>query len=190
MNIIVAVYSDWGIGYYGAQTIVIPEDRRRFRKITSGGVVIAGRKTFEEIGRPLPDRKNIVLTHDMSYMVSGAEIAHSIDEVLELVADEDPGRVFVIGGSSVYNMFLSLCAYAYVTKIEATPPSDAFFPDLDTLAGWSIEDSETGILNVPPVASRRFADKGVESGFTAGTGTRYSFCLYKNNNVLRSHNHV
>jgi len=162
MNIIVAVNSDWGIGYNNAQPIVLPEDRQNFRKITDGGLVIAGRKTFEELGRPLPKRKNIVLTHDRSFKAIGVVAAHSIDEVLAMIAEEDTSRVFVIGGGVVYKQFLPHCSHAYVTKIEAETPIDTYFPNLDKLPDWS---QETG-------GDIR------ESG-----GIRYSFNRYVNNAV-------
>jgi len=139
MNAIVAVYSDWGIGYNGRQTIVMPEDRKRFREITDGGVVIAGRKTFAELRGPLPNRRNIVLTRDRAFAADGVDVARSADEVAALVADEDPERVFVIGGGEIYRLFLPMCGFAYVTKIGASPRSDTFFPNLDEMPGWSCE---------------------------------------------------
>ena len=86
MNIVVAVNNDWGIGYKGKQTIVIPEDREYFREITNGGVVIAGRKTYEAIGKPLANRKNIVLTNNKNFKAPGVTVAHSINEALEIIA--------------------------------------------------------------------------------------------------------
>jgi len=139
MNIIAAVNSDWGLGFDGTQSIVIPEDRRRFKELTDGGVVITGRKTFEDLRKPLPNRKNIILTRDRSFQVDGAFVAYSIDEVLAEIADDDPNRVFVIGGGEVYRLFLSRCTVAYITKIESAPQSDTFFPDLDVLPDWSLE---------------------------------------------------
>jgi len=139
MNIIVAVNSDWGIGYNNTQSIVIPEDRQNFHKLTNGGIVIAGRKTFEDFGRPLPNRKNIILTHDRKFKVKGIVAAHSIDEALAMVTDDDPDKVFVIGGGIVYKEFLSMCRCAFVTKIETAPPSDTFFPNLDESSDWSLE---------------------------------------------------
>ena len=144
MNIIAAVGSDWGIGYNSEQTVVIPEDRRRFREITDGSIVIVGRKTFEECGRPLPNRKNIVLTRDRTFKAIGLYIAHSVDEILAMIAEEDTDRVFVIGGGSVYGLFLPICSHAYITKIEAALPSDTFFPNLDESPEWVQEScSET-----------------------------------------------
>ena len=162
MNIVAAVNSDWGIGYNNTQAIVIPEDRRNFQKITNGGILIAGRKTFEDFGRPLPDRKNIILTHDRKFKADNVVVAHSIDEALAMIADEDSNRVFVIGGGIIYKLFLPMCSVAYVTKIDAAPPSDTYFPNLDKLPGWVLESS--GETN-------------------ESKDIRYSFHKYKNNAV-------
>ena len=162
MNTIVAVNSDWGIGYNNTQSIVINEDRQYFRKITDGGTVIVGRMTYEDYGSPLPNRKNIVLTRDKDFNVPEVHVAHTTDEVFALIANDDPDSVFVIGGSSIYSTFLPMCTYAYVTKIRATPLSNVFFPNLDDLQNWSlITKGET-----------------LESG-----GVRYSFDIYKNTAV-------
>ena len=138
MHIIAAVNIDWGIGYNNTQSIVIPEDRRRFKKLTNGGTVIAGRKTFEDIGIPLPNRKNIILTRDKNYMPGGVLITNSVEEILAITAGEDPDKVFVIGGGSIYSIFLPMCSHAHITKIEAMPLSDTFFPNLDKSPDWSL----------------------------------------------------
>ena len=140
MNVVVAVNSDWGIGYNNSQSIVISKDRSHFKKLTDGGILITGRKTFEDLGRPLPNRKTIVLTRDKKFNAKGVIAAHSVDEVLLKISDEDTGKVFVIGGASVYNLLLPMCSIAYVTKIEAAPPSDTFFPNLDEMPEWRLED--------------------------------------------------
>ena len=160
MNIIVAVNSDWGIGYNNTQSIVIPEDRKNFTRITNSGTVIAGRKTFEDFGVPLPNRKNIILTHDRNFKVRGIIAAHSVDEVLAMVSDDEADKVFVIGGGSVYSQFLPLCSCAFITKIEASPPSDTYFPNLDKMPGWFQEShGETRV----------------------SLGIHYSFDFYRNN---------
>ena len=138
MNLIVAVNSDWGIGWNGTQTIVIPEDRRHFVDTTKGGVVIVGRKTFEDFRKPLPNRKNVILTSDRGFRAEGAVVAYSVAEVLSEVSGDDPDKVFVIGGESVYRLMLPMCRRAYVTKIQASPPSDTFFPNLDEMPDWSM----------------------------------------------------
>ena len=162
MNVIVAVNSDWGIGYNSTQTIVFPEDRQHFKKITDGGVVIAGRVTFEDFGRPLPNRKNIVLSRDRSYGADGVTVAHSIEEVLAMVSGCSADKVFVIGGGSVYDQFLPQCTHAYITKIHKAPPSDTFFPNLDELPDWSLitrgETQESGGINYSFNLYRRTTD--------------------------------
>jgi len=136
MIIVVAVYSDWGIGFEGSQQIVLPEDRAYFNDFTSGGTVIVGRKTFEALRGPLPRRKNIVLTRNLGYDANGAIVRHTVDEVLAEIGDTDPEKVFLIGGAEIYLLFMPYCSYASVTKIEASPMSDVFFPNLDALDNW------------------------------------------------------
>ena len=163
MNAIVAVNSDWGIGYKGGQTVVIPKDRRRFKEKTVGGVVIVGRKTFEAIPGPLPNRKNIVLTRDLAFAADGAVVKRSMDEALLEIAGIDPNKVFVIGGGDIYKIFLPMCGFAYVTKIDAAPRSDTFFPDLDASPDWALERSESGIRD-------------------SELGIKYSINTYRNTN--------
>lgn len=140
MDIVVAADENWGIGFEGTQNLVVPEDRRHFREVTGHGTVIVGRRTLLDFpgGRPLKNRRNIVLTRDPDFTVEGAETAHSVGEALEL-AKNDP-RVFVIGGQSVYRAFLPYCQRAYVTRIYASPRADAFFPDLEADPSWSLAD--------------------------------------------------
>ena len=139
MNAIVAVYSDWGIGCGGTQPVVVKEDRRHFREVTGGAAVIVGRRTLADFpgGRPLKGRRNIVLTRSQ-LEIPGAETAPSVDAALELVKDGE--NAFVIGGESVYCALLPYVERVYVTKIEACPPSDAFFPNLDADASWAVTE--------------------------------------------------
>ena len=138
MNIIVAVNKDWGIGYKGKQTIVIPEDRKYFREVTDGGIVVMGRKTFENLGKPLPNRKNIVLTKNRDFKVRGVTVAHSIGNVFEKVPQNSSHKIYIIGGAEVYNQFLPWCSYTYVTKTDIETESDRFFQDLDASTEWEL----------------------------------------------------
>ena len=140
LELVVAADADWGIGKNGTQTLVVPEDRRHFREVTGRGTVIVGRKTLADFpgGRPLKNRRNIVLTRDSSFAVEGAETAHSVEEALEKCRQDE--RVFVIGGESVYRALLPYCRRAHVTRIFARAENDAFFPALDTLPGWRLTD--------------------------------------------------
>ena len=136
MDAIVSVCGDWGIGAGGRQGVVIPEDRRRFRRISEGGAVIVGRKTFMEIGGPLPNRKNIVLTRNEGFRANGVTVVNSIGMLLEGLRAVAPMRAFVIGGGSVYGQLLPYCSCAFVTKILLETSSDTFFPDLDKSGDW------------------------------------------------------
>ena len=138
MNMIVAVNKDWGIGYKGAQTVVIPDDRLYFREITEGGIVIVGRKTFESMGKPLPNRKNIVLTNNREYKARGATVVHSMGQALDKVPHNSNHKVFVIGGADVFSQFLPWCLYVYVTRFDIITESDRFFPNLDKIPGWEL----------------------------------------------------
>lgn len=140
MEAIVAVYSDWGIGCDGTQPVVVPEDRRHFRAVTCGAAVIVGRRTLADLpgGRPLKNRVNIVLTRQDTE-IENAVVVHSAEEALAEAKKYE--KVFVIGGESVYRTLFPALDRVWVTKIEARPRSDAFFPDLDAAAGWQVADS-------------------------------------------------
>ena len=140
MNLIVAVDKNWGIGYKGTQPVEIPMDRKFFREVTSGNVVVLGRKTLETFpnGLPLMNRTNIVLTENRDFKVKGAIVCHSVEEVLEELknyADED---VYVVGGESIYRQFLPYCNVAHVTKIDYEYQVDRYFPNLDEMEDWVI----------------------------------------------------
>ena len=165
MNLIVAVDNNWGIGLGGTQTVVIPEDRRHFRELTDGSTVIIGRRTLLDFpgGNPLPGRRNIVLSRNAELEIDGATVAASLDELFKLIEELPPNKVFVIGGDSVFKMLLPYCTYAYVTKLDASPEADVFFPNLDELDGWELDqDGETKEYN----------------------GIRYAFVRYKNTQPL------
>lgn len=133
MYAIVAVDEKWGIGRDNALLFNLPADLKRFKELTSGHTVLMGRKTLESLpgGRGLPNRRNIVLTGQRGFTAERAEIVHSPAEAL-LTADEDS---WVIGGESVYRMFLPLCDRVYVTRIAADGSADAFFLIWSTIPG-------------------------------------------------------
>ena len=157
MDAIVAVFDDWGIGCNGTQGVALSADRKFFREMTKGAAVIVGRRTLEDFpgGKPLPKRRNIVLTRQ-DLTVEGAETAHSPREAAILAGGSE--RAFVIGGGSVYEQMLPFCDRAYVTKIHIKPQSDTFFPDLEANDRWRM----TQVLQ-----------SGEENGI------RYEMCLYE-----------
>lgn len=141
MIAIAAVSENWGIGKNGQLLFSLPTDMRRFRTLTSYMTVVMGRKTLESFpgGKPLPKRRNIVLT-SRTAPIEGAEIVHSIDELLALVADEPAEEVYVVGGAQVYAALLPHCEKVLLTRVFAPAEADAFFPDLDADPGWQAEN--------------------------------------------------
>jgi len=106
----------------------IPDDLRRFKALTTGHPIIMGRKTFESIGKPLPNRTNIVVTRDVNWSHDGVIIAHSIEEAVEKGKSLDPEEMFVIGGAQIYDTALSLCDRLHLTLVDAVAEADTFFP--------------------------------------------------------------
>lgn len=143
MNMIVAVDSNWAIGHKGKLLVSIPEDKQFFRRETTGKVVVMGRKTLESFpnGLPLKNRVNVVITKDKEYNVKDAIICHSIEEALEVLKQYNDEDIYVIGGESVYRQFLPYCSVAHVTKINYSYDADTYFPNLDEMDEWTIEES-------------------------------------------------
>lgn len=141
MHIVVAVDENWGIGYENKLLASVPADMKNFRAITTGKTVILGRKTLETFpgGKPLKNRRNIILSTNPDYVVEGAEIAHSVEEVKAIVKDTAEDEVCVIGGASVYKLLLPLCHKATITKFHKAFPADTYFPNLDEDASWEVE---------------------------------------------------
>ena len=139
MNCIVNVTPDWGIGCAGRLAVSIHADLKRFRALTTGGSVLLGRKTLATFpgGRPLKNRRNLILTHDPAFSVEGAEVLHSVDAALARAASLGD-TLWLIGGESIYRQFLPYCSLVRLTRTFVDVPCDAFFPDLDKLTGWSV----------------------------------------------------
>ena len=108
----------------------LPADMERFKKLTSGKPVIMGRKTFESIGKPLRNRKNIILTRDKTYKAEGFIVVHASQDALK-AANGAPEAV-VIGGAQIYKEFLPMANRMYLTFIDEDFEGDAYFPEFDT----------------------------------------------------------
>ena len=107
----------------------LPEDMRYFRQTTRNHTVIMGRKTWESLPaayRPLPQRHNIVVSHDPAYLANGATLAHSIDDAIHLAGEAE--EVFVIGGAEIYRQTLPMATRLYLTEVAEDCPGDSFFP--------------------------------------------------------------
>ena len=143
MQAIVCVDQNWGIGKDGELLFHIHADMKRFRELTTGHTVVMGRRTLESLPgkKGLPQRHNLVLTHDMSYTAENCEIIHNAMQAIFSTGLSD----FCIGGESVYRLLLPNCDRVFVTKVFTEKDADAHFPDLDATDEWIIE-KESEIL--------------------------------------------
>ena len=138
MNLIVAADNKWGIGRDGGLLASIPTDMKYFREHTTGKVVVMGRKTLESFpnSSPLPNRMNIVLTHDRSFDANGSTVCHNLSELASAIAGKDPDSVFVCGGEQIYRLLLPFCSKALADckqRIIELGDLDAGDEDHDTL---------------------------------------------------------
>ncbi len=140
MNIIVAVDKNWGIGNRGELLVSIPKDQKMFRQETTGKIVVLGRKTLDTFPQkqPLPNRTNIILTHDTNYQVKGATVVNSVEELLAELKKYPSKDIYIIGGESIYQQMLPYCDTAHVTQIDHEYQADAFFPNLDEDSEWEM----------------------------------------------------
>jgi dihydrofolate reductase len=141
MKIIVAIDENNAIGRAGDLLCHLPNDLKHFKEITSGATVVMGKKTFFSLPRrPLPNRRNIVLTRDTSFQHEGVDIAHSIEELQTILASDE--KVFIIGGGKVYKQFMPLAKQLYITHIHHTwDDADTFFPAIDAQS-WQLAKEE------------------------------------------------
>lgn len=129
INLIVAYAKNRVIGKNNCMPWHLPEDLAHFKRTTLGATVIMGRKTWDSIGRPLPGRRNLVVSRDPLLKLHGAEVVHSLEEALAQCQNE--ADVFVIGGAQIYTQALPLAQRLVVTEIDHTFEGDASFPEID-----------------------------------------------------------
>lgn len=129
ITLIACVDKDYAIGYKNNLLFRIPDDLKRFKKLTTGNTVIMGRNTYESIGKPLPDRQNIILTHQTDLKVPDeVYIANNIEEAVNLAEH----NIFVIGGESIYRQFFEYADELLLTEVDGkVPDADAFFPEFN-----------------------------------------------------------
>ena len=140
MELIVAVYDDWGIGCCGTQPIALSADRKFFRETTRGAMVIAGRRTIGDFpgGKPLPGRVNVAISRNVKE-IPGFTVCETVEEAAKLA--ETAQRCFVIGGGSIYRQMLPYCDAAYITKVHTTVGCDTYFPNLDEDQEWYLAET-------------------------------------------------
>ena len=134
LSIIVAMAGNRVIGRDNRLPWHLPADLKHFRQLTTGKPILMGRKTWESIGRPLPERTNIVITRDEDYTAPGCLVVHSLEAALRAAGHHS--EVMVIGGAELYHQALPLAERIYLTQVHGTFEGDTFFPELDE-DGWS-----------------------------------------------------
>lgn len=172
MEFIVVVDQNMAIGCDGGLLFHVPEDLAFFKKTTMGHPVLLGRKTLETFpgGKPLPGRKNLVLSRDAAFQVEGAEVLRSYADLAPYMAAQGEDEVFLIGGASLYQALVPYCRGGYMTILQvAADRADAYFPDLGKDPAWVDE----GIVATSSPASeiafevhyfRRLQDSTREAG--------------------------
>lgn len=140
ISIIVAVSDDWGIGKNNELLWNISEDLKRFKRLTMGNTVIMGKKTWESLPkRPLPGRKNVVLTDDPKELIEGSLTAYSIEDALSKCDKSE--EIFIMGGGSVYRQFMPIADRLYITHVHKQAPADIYFPEID-MNIWKVVEKE------------------------------------------------
>jgi dihydrofolate reductase len=140
ISIIVAVSDDWGIGRNNDLLFNMPEDLRRFKRLTSGNTVIMGKRTWYSLPRrPLPGRRNIVITDIPGEEIQDAVMAYSIEDAVSKCDSAEES--FIIGGGSIYRQFMPLAHRLYITHVHSKVPADVYFPAIDP-GVWEIWEEE------------------------------------------------
>jgi dihydrofolate reductase len=137
LSLIVACAKQQVIGINNTLPWHLPEDLKRFRALTTGHHIIMGRKTYESLGRLLPNRTTVIVTRNPHYQVEGALIANSLEAALQLCADDD--EPFLIGGAELYQHGLPQATKLYMTEVDLAVEGDAFFPTID-FSDWQLTE--------------------------------------------------
>ncbi len=140
ISIIWAMGKNNALGCKNRMPWYLPADFAYFKKVTLGKPVIMGRKTYESIGKPLPGRKNIIITRDMDFRPEGCIAVNSIDGAKAYAAE---GEAFIIGGAEIYRAFLPLAHKLYITEIDQAFEADTYFPEIN-YSQWKLVSSRQG----------------------------------------------
>ena len=146
ISIIVAHSRNMAIGKSNTLPWRLPDDLKRFRQLTTSHPIIMGRRTYQSIGKPLPDRTNIVITRNPDLKLPGCIIAHSITEALKKAKEIDQEEIFIIGGAQIYKESLLLADRLYVTLVDREVDGDAFFPEYSNIFTKKLSE-ESGEFN-------------------------------------------
>lgn len=149
ISIIVAVAKNNVIGDKGKLLWHIPEDLKNFKKITLGHHILMGQKTYESIGKPLPKRVNIILSHEKKFKAKGCFVFNSLNDALSFVKKRNQKELIVIGGETIYKLILPKAKKIYLTKIYKSYEGNVKFPKLN-LSNWKETFNEKHLDNNPP----------------------------------------
>ncbi|MFA6257215.1 MAG: dihydrofolate reductase [Candidatus Paceibacterota bacterium] len=142
ISIIAAIGKNNELGNKNALLWDMPADMKHFRQTTALHGVVMGRKTFESIGKPLPNRRNIVITRDANYKKEGVEVVHSLAEALDKFPDHNE-EIFIIGGAELYKQTMEIADKLYITHIgKSFPDADAFFPEIIPIVWNEVKHEE------------------------------------------------
>jgi dihydrofolate reductase len=136
IKIIVATSRNKVIGDSNSLIWYLPADLKRFKEITTGNTIVMGRKTYESIGKPLPNRRNIVITRDVDYEVDGCEIVNSLEEAL-MISNQN---CFIIGGGEIYKQSMGIADQIYLTLVHEDFEGDTTFPEIGS--EWKMVTSQ------------------------------------------------
>jgi len=145
ISLIVAIGKNNVIGKDNRIPWRLPADLAYFKKVTTGHTVIMGRKTFESIGKPLPNRRNVIISGNRNYSVDDCMVCHSIEDALKLSLNNNE-EIFVIGGANVYCELLPYAQRLYITSVEEDFEGDTFFPEIDYMQ-WTLVSKTEGEKN-------------------------------------------
>ena len=160
VSLIAAIAAHRVIGNRGALPWRLPDDMKRFARITTGHPVVMGRATFESLRGPLKGRRNIVLTRSPALSLDGCDVVHGMEEAIAAAAASaapPPDELFVIGGAEVYRLFLPAARRLYITWIDAEVPGDVFFPEV-SWANWRITGEWPAAPDPASPLPHRFVD--------------------------------
>jgi dihydrofolate reductase len=142
LALVVAMGRGGVIGRDGGLPWHFPEDLKHFRQVTTGHAVIMGRKTWDSIGRPLPARRNIIVSRQLDLQIKGCEVAGSLEQAIELAREHDT-EPRIIGGSTLYVQALPLATRLFLTEVDVDVDGDTFFPPLDR-SKWQEQERRRG----------------------------------------------
>ncbi|GAA69248.1 MULTISPECIES: type 3 dihydrofolate reductase [Pseudoalteromonas] len=154
ISMIAAMANNRVIGLDNKMPWHLPADLQHFKKITTGKPVIMGRKTFESIGRPLPGRRNIIITRNSEYTAQGIEVVTTPEAALALVCAVE--EVMIIGGGNIYEQFLPKAERLYLTFIDLDIKGDTQFPDYNKVANWDVKEEQENLPDEKNKSSYKF----------------------------------